>query len=468
MDDKNSVSRRALLRGMAATGGGMILAANGLPAFAQDAPKPDEALPVGASGKLTVIHRTEYFEAAQTAFRDTVQAFADSKGVQLDISTTNPESFGDFMGKMTAAVKAGNAPDFAYTSNVSISQLHLLDLVEDVTDVVDEAVKRYGQIMPGLNAAKTAQFDGRWKAIPLIGTTTAYHARIDKLKEKGIDPASLKTIVDRREAALAISGPDFYGWGFTPNQSGDGFGFLISVVQAFGGHFTDETGQIVQFDSPETVAAFEFLGETYDRNGKYAAMLPPGVESWNDTGNNEAWLAGQIGFTQNAFSVYAQSKRDSNPVYGNTILLPAPAAINGDHRNGGNVGGWMTVFKGAPNAALAKELALDLLDPANFGKISALGGVLFTPAYENLWTPELIATDPNLAVIKEQVSVTDPFLGQSWPANPNAGVDAIRAQGVLEQSVGNVISKRMSAADAVKDAHQKMVDIFEEGGIMQP
>jgi multiple sugar transport system substrate-binding protein len=467
--NKNRFSRRDILRGSAAAGAGLVIAGSGLPAFAQDAkPAPDAPLPVGGSGKLTVIHRTEYFEAAQTAFRDTVQAFADSKGVELDISTTNPESFGDFMGKMSAAVKAGNPPDFAYTSNVSISQLHLLDLVEDVTDVVDEAVKLYGDIMPGLNAAKTAQLDGKWWAIPLIGTTTAYHARIDKLKEKGIDPASLKTIVDRREAALAISGPDFYGWGFTPNQSGDGFGFLISVVQAFGGHFTDETGQIVQFDSPETVAAFEFLGETYDRSGKYAAMLPPGVESWNDTGNNEAWLAGQIGFTQNAFSVYAQSKRDNNPVYPNTILLPAPAAINGDHRNGGNVGGWMTVFKGAPNAALAKELALNLLDPANFGKISALGGVLFTPAYTNLWTPELIAADPNLAVIKEQVSVTDPFLGQSWPANPNAGVDAIRAQGVLEQSVGNVISKRMSAADAVKDAHQKMVDLFEEGGIMQP
>jgi len=467
MDD-NKFSRRDILRGTAAAGAGIALAANALPALAQDAPKPDAPLPQGGSGKLTVIHRTEYFEAAQTAFRDTVQAFADSKGVQLDISTTNPESFGDFMGKMTAAVKAGNPPDFAYTSNVSISQLHLLDLVEDVTDVVDEAVKLYGDIMPGLNAAKTAQFDGRWKAIPLIGTTTAYHARKDKLDEKGIDPASLKTIVDRREAALAISGPDFYGWGFTPNQSGDGFGFLISVVQAFGGHFTDETGMIVQFDSPETVAAFEFLGETYDRNGKYAAMLPPGVESWNDTGNNEAWLAGQIGFTQNAFSVYAQSKRDNNPVYPNTVLLPAPTALNGDNRGGGNVGGWMTVFKGAPNAALAKELALNLLDPANFGKISALGGVLFTPAYTNLWTEELLANDPNLAVIKAMVSVTDPFLGQSWPANPNAGVDAIRAQGVLEQSIGNVIAKRMSAADAVKDAHQKMRDIFEEGGIPQP
>ncbi|HEY0855228.1 MAG TPA: substrate-binding domain-containing protein [Devosia sp.] len=465
---KNKFSRRDILRGSAAAGAGLTIAGMGLPAFGQDKPAPDAPLPEGGSGKLTVIHRTEYFEAAQTAFRDTVQAFADSKGVQLDISTTNPESFGDFMGKMTAAVKAGNPPDFAYTSNVSISQLHLLDLVEDVTDVVDQAVAKYGDIMPGLNAAKTAQFDGRWKAIPLIGTTTGYFARGDKLKEKGIDPASLKTIVDRREAALAISGPDFYGWGFTPNQSGDGFGFLISVVQAFGGSFTDETGMVVKFDSPETVAAFEFLRETYDRNGKYAAMLPPGIESWNDTGNNEAYLAGQIGFTQNAFSIYAQAKRDNNPVYPNTLLLPAPAAMNGDSRDGGNVGGWMTIFKGAPNAALAKELALNLLDPANFGKISALGGVLFTPAYANLWTDELMATDPNLATIRAMVSVTDPFLGQSWPANPNAGVDAIRAQGVLEQSVGNTISGRMSPADAVKDAHQKMVDLFEEGGIMQP
>ena len=274
-------------------------------------------------------------------------------------------------------------------------------------------------------------------------------------------------IGDNREAALAMSGPDFYGWGVTPNQSGDGFGFLILLVQAFGGHFTDETGKLVQFDTAETVAAFDWLKETYDRNGKYAAMLPPGVESWTDTSNNEAFLAGQIGYTHNAFSVYAQSKRDANPVYENIVLLRAPTANNGDSRDGGGVGGWMTIFKNAKNVDLAKKLALDLLDPVNFSKIAALGSVLFTPAYTNLWTDELLAGDRNLAIIKEQVSVTNPFLGQSWPANPNAGVDAIRAQGVLEQGVANVIAGRMSSVDAVKDAHQKMVDIFEEGGMPQ-
>ena len=31
---------------------------------------------------------------------------AKDKGAELDISTTNPEAFGDFLGKMSAAVKA--------------------------------------------------------------------------------------------------------------------------------------------------------------------------------------------------------------------------------------------------------------------------------------------------------------------------------------------------------------------------
>jgi multiple sugar transport system substrate-binding protein len=411
------LSRRDVLRGAAAGSAGLLIGGQGLPAFGQEK-APELDLPQGAAGKLTVIHRTEYFEAAQTAFRDTVTKFAAANNAELDISTTNPESFGDFMGKMSAAVRAGNPPDFAYTSNVSIPQMHLLDLVEDVTDVVDEAVSKYGNIMPGLNAAKTGQFDGRWKAVPFIGTTTGYYIRGDKLKELGIDPASLKTFSDRREAALKMSSPGFYGWGVTPNQSGDGFGYLTLAIQAFGGHFTDQTGQ--------------------------------------------------IGYTHNAFSVYAQAKRDKNPVYDNIVLLPAPRANNGDSRDGGIVGGWLTIFKGSKNVDLAKKLALDLLDPANFGPMAELGGVLFTPAYANLWTDKLLASDPNLAIIKQQVSVEKPFLGQSWPANPNAGVDSIRAQGVVEQMVANAISGRMAPADAVKDAHQKMVDIFEEGGMMQP
>lgn len=465
MTDK--ITRRRLLATTAATGAG-VLAGGVFPGFAQTAQEAE--LPVGGSGKLTVIQRQEYFEAAGLLFREICQNFADTNNVELDISTTNAEAFGDFLGKMSAAVRAGNPPDIAYTSNVSISQMALLGLVEDVSDVVEEAISLYGNIMPGLNAEKFGKIDGKWMAVPFLGSVSAgTFIRGDKLAEVGIDPATLTTFDARREAALAISDPDneFWGWGVTPNQSGDGYGFLVLLIQAFGGSFTDESGMKVVFNSPETVAAFEWLGETFDRNGKYAAMLPPGIESWGDISNNEAYLAGKIGYTHNALSVYAQAKRDQNPVFPNTILMTLPTANNGDSRDGGVVGGWLTIFKGAANVDLAKKLALDILNPVNFNRMSAEGGGLFMPAFENMWTPELLAADPNFAIIKEQVSVPEPFLGLSWPANPNAAIDAIRPPGIVEQAVGNVIAGRMTAAEAVADAHQKIVDIFEEGGIPQ-
>jgi multiple sugar transport system substrate-binding protein len=323
--------------------------------------------------------------------------------------------------------------------------------------------------MPGINAEKNAQFDGKWASIPYIANCAGYFFRGDLLKAKGIDPTTLTTLDKRRDAALAISDPanKMWGWGLTPNQSGDGYGFLISVVQAFGGHYTDASGRKVEFNSPETVAAYKWLAETYDRKGKYGPMLPPGVESWTDISNNEAFLSGNVGYTSNQFSVYAQAKRDKNPIFKDIVVLPAPKANNGDSRDGGQVGGWITIFRGAPNVDLAKQLALDLLAPENFNAISSIAGGLFMPAYENLWTPALIQADPNFAIIKEQVSVKTPFIGASWPAQPSAAIDAIRAQGILEQSVGNMIAGRMSPEDAVKDANDKIVQLFEEGGISQ-
>lgn len=458
------MSRRDFLRRSAATGAAAFAASSPLRLFAQD----EQDLPEGVEGTLAVIQRTEYFEGVQTAIRDTVQAYADDVGITLDISTANPEAFGDFLSKMQAAVAAGNPPDIAYTSNVSIAQMNLLGLVEDVTDVVDTLEASYGRMMPGTNAAKNALVDGEWKSIPFTSNTTGYYNRRDKLEEAGINPDELETLDQRRDAALAISDPDgeFWGWGATPNQSGDGFGFLMMVINAFGGSFTDETGLVVTFDSPETLAAVEWIAETYT-DPKYADMLPPGILSWTDISNNEAYLAGTIGYTHNAFSIYAQLIRDESEYFADTMLMLAPLGpANMRQDNGGNA--WLTIFKGAANIDLAKDLAVKMIDPATFSPISALSGGLNMPMYEDGWTEELLAVDPNFAVIKDLVSIEDPFVGSSWPAEPNAAIDAIRAQGTVEQMVANITSGRMEPAEALTDAHNVIVDIFEEGGIMQP
>ncbi len=458
------MSRRDFFRVSATSSATLAAAMTGVTALAQD----EDIIKEGVEGTLTVIHRTEYFEQVETLFVETVQAFAADLGVEADLSTANAESFGDFLPKMQAAVAAGNPPDFAYSSNISIAQMHLLDLVEDVTDVVDELEDMYGPTMPGSSPHKNGQFDDVWKSIPFLATSGAWFARKDKIEEAGFDVLTdMGTYDQRRDVALAMSDADneFWGWGLTPNQSGDGYGFLITLINAFGGSYTDDTGMKVIFDSDETLAAVEWLTELYTSE-KYAPALPPGILSWTDISNNEAYMAGTIGLTANAFSVYAQSKRDELDVFPVTAVLTQAEGPSGMNMNsGGN--SWISVFKGAKNVEAAKELAKHLIAPEQFTPMAEVGGGLFLPAYDDLWTEELLAADPNFAIVKEIVSNPDPYVGASWPADPNAAIDAIRAASVPEQMMANITSGRMDPAEAVKEAHDQIVDIFEEGGIMQ-
>jgi multiple sugar transport system substrate-binding protein len=467
--NRKKMSRRDFLRATATSGAGLVAAGSGLAALAQDPTPTPLALPEGVAGKLTLVHRTEYFAGIQDLFIENVQAFAADQGAEIELSTANPEAFGDFLGKMQAAVAAGNPPDLAYQSNISNQQMHLLGLLEDVTDVVEEAQNRVGTIMPGINADVGGFIDGAWRAVPFICAGQGQFIRGDKLEEIGVDPTTLTTWDARRDACLAMSDPDnqFWGWGLTYNQSGDGYGFLTTFIASYGGHPTDETGTMVQFDSPETVAAVEWLAETYDPDGMYAAMLPQGIEGWGDISNNEVYLAGNIGYTHNAFSVYAQAKRDELPVYPVTLILKPPFGPANIDMNSGSMGGWLNIMTGAPNVELAKELSLHLLSPEVFIPMSSLGAGLFMPCYENLWTEDLIAADRNFATIKEQVSVEDPFIGWTYPALPNALTDAIRPPGIIEAMVRNAVTGEMSPAEAVTDAHNKIVQIFEEAGVPQ-
>ena len=459
-------SRRDLLRGTAATG--LFIAGSRLPALAQD--NKDQPLPQGAAGKLTVIHRTEYFEQAQNLFRETVANFATANNAELEISTTNPESFGDFLGKMTAAVKAGNPPDIAYTSNVSISQMQLLDLVEDVSDVVDEAVSKYGALMAGINAEKFGKLNGKWASIPFLGQ---HH----------------RPLLPRRQAEGEghRSGDARY----LRQASGCGARHLRSRQQDVGlGPDAEPERRRLRLPDQPRAGVRRALHRRSRHEGHVQLARNRGglrMAEGNLRPQRQIWAmpclraskAGAIPRTTRRSSRATSATRTtpsaSTPRRSATTIrssrtsccCTAPKANNGDSRDGGHVGGWLTIFKGAPNVDLAKKLALHLLDPANFTKMSSVAGGLFMPAYENLWTDELLATDPNFEIIKSQVGVANPFLGPSWPANPNAAIDAIRAQGVLEQSVGNMIAGRMAPADAVKDAHDKIVQIFEEGGIAQ-
>lgn len=421
--------------------------------------------PVGSTGKLTVLHRPEFFKGVETKFRDLVGQFARNKNVELDISTATPGPSNDFNAKMQAAVQSGNPPDLAYHS-LPITQLHALDLVEDVSDLVVEATRMYGNVVP-VTAEKNARFDDKWWAVPFISASGAWYARKDIFEAAGIDANSLDTFDKRRAAALKVSDPSkqIWGWGLTMNQSGDGHQLIMDVIQAFGGSITDAAGHKVIFNSPQTVEAVTWLQETYTSD-TYAPMLPPGVESWIDTSNNETYLAGKVALTFNAFSLYAKAKQDNNPVYGKTAILHKPKARDGKLLEAG-VNGWFSIFKGAKNADLARELVRYMLNPKNFTPMVLEGGGLFLPAYTNLWTDDLLKLDPNFATLKEIIFNPTPYTGVAYPADPNAAIDGVIATSIPSQMMAKVTTGKMSAEQAVRDAHDRIVQIFEEAGFPQ-
>src|SRR5207253_2584594 len=65
-------------------------------------------------------------------------------------------------------------------------------------------------------------------------------------------------------------------------------------------------------DTPQWVAALEFIRDLYT-NTQLNRMLPPGVGGWNDVSNNEAFLAGTIGITDNAGTMLAKAFFDGVP-----------------------------------------------------------------------------------------------------------------------------------------------------------
>ncbi len=110
------------------------------------------------------------------------------------------------------------------------------------------------------------------------------------------------------------------------------------------------------FNSPETVEAVSFIGDIYT-NPKYKPMLPPGIESWTDSSNNENWLASILGLTLNQFSVYADSKTKNNPVYANTHPFNGATGPAIDRPLAFGQSNSFVVFKGAKNPDLAKQVA---------------------------------------------------------------------------------------------------------------
>jgi multiple sugar transport system substrate-binding protein len=289
-------------------------------------------------------------------------------------------------------------------------------------------------------------------------------ARKDIWDAAGIDVTQLTTYDQLREAALEISDPDseMWGWGMTVNRGGDGAYLTHRVIHSFGGTWVDETGQKVTIDSPETIQAVEWLVDTYT-NPQWERMLPPGVLSWTDPTNNEAFLGSKVAYTQNAGTVYAKAVVDAVPFAGDIIWdypKGGPALERFTGLGSMNFG----MIKGGKNPEAARELILSFFADDVLKETYKIATSYAIPAYANNWDWEEITSVPNSIAQKE--GATDPagWNGIAFPGPATPWIAAVDSQNLGTDMIAAVLTGQSSAADSVKQTAEAAIKIFQEMG----
>jgi multiple sugar transport system substrate-binding protein len=400
---------------------------------------------------------------------DAVTKWGTENNVEIETTKVAAEANQDFVPKLLAQVTAGDPPNLVYHIRL-VQQLYSQNALEPVTDTVEETTQLYGE--PPFRQTLINFIDNQWWGVPYMIHGGGQFARRSVFEAAGIDPMTLLSYEQRRDACLTVSKPDdnMYGWGLTVNSGGDATGTIEGIIQNWGGHYTNEDITEVTLNSPETVDAVTWLADIYT-NEQYAPMLPPGLMSWTDSSNNEAYLADTIAYTHNAASVYAQSKADGTKdrngvgIYEDTVVLETAVGPTNTQLEGGD-GGQFNIPRGATHQDLSKQLALYMITPEVFLPISLISAGLFLPAYSGYYEMEQVvaalADDPNLAMMGKNAQGQHP--GASWPAMPSPLFDAIAAQAVLTDMMAQIIAQGATPADAVAQAADRIKSIGQEMG----
>ncbi|MDQ2784413.1 MAG: ABC transporter substrate-binding protein [Chloroflexota bacterium] len=419
---------------------------------------------------LGYFQKVQYYKAVQDGIGNGIKSYATSVGASVDLSLASPDT-GTNVQKVQAGVQNGSPFDFADDIQVSPQQLITLGLLTDVTALTKQLTDAYGTLMPIV--APGLQVSGKFWAIPYFTSSDAWFVRKDWCAAKGIDPATLDTYEKCRDAALAISDPskNQFGWGFSPYAVGDAASDITHCVNSYGGSIQDKTGTKVVWNSPETVAAITFYSDIYT-NPKYKNMLPPGVNGWTDTSNNEAWLAGTLGITQNAYTLYAQSFATKNPVYDQTAIAPGYIGPATEQVIATPGAGYLAVPKGAKNPDLARATALHLIGGPAFLNLAKPSLGLIMPVYKNLWNADPFYTtgDPSFPALRTIIEGKLPITtktGYKFPFVSPIYEQGVNGQHILNDMMGSIIQKGVKPADAVKAAHDQLVQAAVQLGLPQ-
>jgi len=247
--------------------------------------------------KLRVLRWKRFVQGDEEMWLANTKKFTAKTGIEVRVDS---EGWEDVRPKAAVAANVGSGPDIIIGWFDDPHQYP--DKLHDLTPLANYLGAKYGGWYDICQRYGTR--DGKWIALPLgiIGNLLVY--RESHVKAAGFDgvPKDLDGFLKLCKALKEKGTPAGLALG---HAVGDGNDWVHWLIWTHGGKMVDAKGNVV-INSPETVAALEYVRELYP-------TFAPGTLSWQDPHNNKAFLDGQTSMTNNGISIYYAAKNSTDP-----------------------------------------------------------------------------------------------------------------------------------------------------------
>ncbi|TAH65067.1 MAG: sugar ABC transporter substrate-binding protein [Anaerolineaceae bacterium] len=399
--------------------------------------------------ELTVWLQRVVNETTNNMIEARVRQFGEENDVTINVELIPYENM---MPLWTSGIEAKTLPDVSFMQYQEAGRFYEQGLLTDVSDVIATIEEANGPIIEALKGPTT--FGGAQYAIPQRFFSVAIHYRTDMLEAAGFN-APPATWDEFREIAKATTNPSegIYGAGIGLGATNSDAEWLNQVMLwGLGGAIIAEDSQTIIANSPETVAALDYMSQIYLEDGS----TPPSAVNWDDAANNTAFLTGQSAMVGNAGTLLAAIRADDPELYDVTGIAQIPAGPAGFFAP--SAGGYLGIFNQSKNQELAKELLAYLFDYDWYKSWIDVEVPSIIPVFERSkdepeWQDPL--TRP---FIESMDGVT--FIGYPGEFTPKAG--EVFNLKLLNETMANIVVNGMTPQEAADILQEKVEAIFNK------
>src|SRR6266849_5007238 len=377
-----------------------------------------------------------------------VEAWAKERKVDVEFDWA---TFGDREQTFVAAIEAGNPPDLAEMNYQG--PMRYRPALRDVTKLAKEIAAARGGLLP--YADRVMQFNGQYYGIAHQAFGGGLHIRKDLLAEKGLKMPKVydPDVIDDARKCQDPS-KDLWGFGQTLNRCDDGNGYMQNILWDYGGGTWDKDGKpaLATTFLKQNLEALQFSVDTIQKH----KIQPPGVMSWNDASNNEAYMAGKLVSTNNGASLYYAMVAKKHPLAEKTQVILTPGGPAGSFVAAGAYN-W-GIFQKTKHADLCEDLIRWVEDEKRFEEYMKASIGQAGPVYKSRAENPYWKSDPNFQGMLQNL-LRGVWVGYPGPYT-SAAVE-VQAQYILCDMSCRVVVAGLSPEAALKEAHARVEEIYK-------